>query len=187
MCMDPRIVRTRTAILDAAVELLKTTRVADITVASICAQAGVSRVAFYDRFGTLDGMFAALMEQELNRVRELAASMEPKAGRGDAEPPEDLVELIRIIEENAGLYRAMLGESGNLAFAHLMRDAVRIAVSASLHRLPDVSTWTVDVDLYLDYVAGAVLSVILGWLERAPQTTSDEIARQVWQLIPKHF
>ncbi|MGO1543801.1 MAG: TetR/AcrR family transcriptional regulator [Gulosibacter sp.] len=185
--MDPRIVRTRTAILDASIELLKTTRVADVTVASICAEAGVSRVAFYDRFGTLDAMFAALMEQELHRVRELAASMEPMTGHSNAEPPEDLVELIRIIEENGELYRAMLGESGNLAFAHHMRDAVRVAVSASLHRLPDVSTWSVDVDLYLDYVAGAVLSVILGWLDRAPQLTSAEITRQVWQLIPKHF
>lgn len=185
--MDPRIVRTRAAIIDASRALLKTTSVSDMTVASICAEAGVSRVAFYDRFGTLDAMFGAMMEQELDRVRDVAASLQPLNDRRDDDPPEDLIELFQIIEENPELYRAMLSEEGNLAFVHSMREALRTAVAATLHRLPAVSKWAIDVDLYLDYVAGAVLSVIVGWLRRSPMQPSAQMAEQMWRLIPRRF
>lgn len=185
--MDPRVLRTRRAILESARELLMSTRVSDMTVASICAEAGVSRVAFYDRFGTLDAMFGVLMEEELDRVRDVAAALQPLDNRRVDDPPADLIELFRIVEENPELYRAMLGEGGNFAFVQSMRDALRTAVTATLHRLPDVSTWSINVDVYLDYVAGAALSVIIGWLRRTPMQSSTEMAEQMWRLVPRHF
>lgn len=185
--MDPRILRTRRAILCAATELLRTQKVSELTVASICAGAGVSRVAFYDRFGTLDAMFGALMEEELTQVRSLAASLQRLDGRGNDAPPEDLIELFRIVGENAELYRAMLDEGGNLAFVHQMREALRTAIRATLHRLPDTSTWSIDVEIYLDYAAGAVLSSIIGWLRRDPRPSNHEMAEQIWLLIPRQF
>ncbi|NLT27319.1 MAG: hypothetical protein GXX90_11885, partial [Microbacteriaceae bacterium] len=95
----------------------------------------------------------------------------------------DLVEMLRIIGEHSKLYRSMLGETGSAGFLHRMREAIRSAVAASLHRLPGVDQWPIDHRYYFDYIAGAAVSVVLGWLEREPETHPDEIARQLWWLI----
>ncbi|WP_345751350.1 TetR/AcrR family transcriptional regulator [Microbacterium rhizophilus] len=181
--MDPRVARTRAALVDAALETLESAPVADLTVAALCAKAGVSRVAFYDRFGSIDALLVAAMEAELDRVREAAAAIDPGGDRAEDEPPADLVEVFRIIGQHAGLYRAMLAETGSMAFLHRMRDALRVAVRASMHRLPGSAEWPVAHETYYDYIAGAVVSVVIGWLSADDRRRGDDIARELWWLI----
>ncbi|MER7798369.1 TetR/AcrR family transcriptional regulator [Microbacterium sp. NPDC096154] len=181
--MDPRVARTRTALIDAALAALETTSVGELTVAALCARAGVSRVAFYDRFGTIDALLVDAMAVELDRVRQAAAAIDPGGKRRDDEPPEDLAEVFRIISQRSGLYRAMLEADGSMAFLHRMRDVLRSAVAASMHRLPGADAWPVERDAYYDYVAGAALSVVIGWLRRDPLPDAGDIARQFWWLL----
>jgi AcrR family transcriptional regulator len=181
--MDPRVARTRAALIEAALEAVESTPVADLSVAALCTRAGVSRVAFYDRFGSIDALLVAAMETELDRVRAAAAAIDPGGERADDQPPADLVEVFRIIGQHAGLYRAMLAENGSMAFLHRMRDALCAAVRASMHRLPGSGEWPVSHETYFHYVAGAVVSVVIGWLAEEKRRDSDEIARQLWWLI----
>lgn len=180
---DPRITRTRAALIGAALELLEETDVADLTVATVCARAGVSRVAFYDRFGTVDALLIAAMEGELDRVREAAAAIELGARPDDDEPPADLVEVFRVIGQRSSLYRAMLDETGSIAFHHRMREALRSAVAASMHRIPASAQWPIERETYYDFIAGATVSVVIGWLRRSPKPEGLEMARQLWWLI----
>lgn len=183
--MDPRVTRTRNAILRAAEELLKSTAVTEFTVASVCAKAGVSRVAFYDRFGSLDAMFGVLMEEELTAVRHTAGAVQPVTTRTEHEPPDDLVELFETVGGNSELYRAMLDETGNLAFMHQMREALRQAIAATMHRIPESMDWPIDLDTYYDFIAGATLSVVIGWLRQEQPAAAEEMARQLWWLIAR--
>lgn len=183
--VDPRITRTRTALIVAALGLLEDVDVADLTVASVSARAGVSRVAFYDRFGTMDALLIAAMEGELDRVREAAASLGMSGDPARSEPPADLVEVFRLIGQRSALYRAMLNETGSITFLHRMREVLRAAVAASMHRLPGSDEWPVDRETYYDFIAGATLSVVIGWLRRIPAVDGTEMARQLWWLISR--
>ncbi|GGF00145.1 TetR/AcrR family transcriptional regulator [Mycetocola zhadangensis] len=181
--VDPRVTRTRTALIAAALGLLEEMDVADLTVAAVSSRAGVSRVAFYDRFGTMDALLIAAMEGELDRVREAAAALQLGVKRGSDDPPDDLVEVFRVIAQRAALYRAMLQDTGSMAFLHRMREVLRSAVAASMHRLPGSGEWPVDRETYYDFVAGATLSVVIGWLSRSPAPDGTEMAKQLWWLI----
>lgn len=181
--MDPRVTKTRAALIDAVLELVASTEVADLTIAAVCTRAGVSRVAFYDRFGTMDALLVAAMEDELDRVRAVAAALSPTPGRGPHSPPDDLVEMFRIIAQHAELYRTMLGQSGSAGFLHRMREVLRTAVAATMHRIPAAAHWPVDHEIYYDFIAGATVSIVIGWLEREPRLEPDEVARQFWWLI----
>ena len=183
--VDPRITRTRTALITAALGLVEDVDVADLTVAAVCARAGVSRVAFYDRFGTMDALLIAAMEGELDRVREAAAALGISVDPTGDEPPADLVEVFRVIGQRSALYRAMLHETGSIAFLHRMREVLRAAVAASMHRLPGSDEWPVDRGTYYDFIAGATLSVVIGWLRTNPAPDGTEMARQLWWLISR--
>lgn len=183
--VDPRITRTRTALIAAALDLLEDVDVADLTVAAVSARAGVSRVAFYDRFGTMDALLISAMEGELDRVREAAAALGRSVDSAGDEPPADLVEVFRVIGQRSALYRAMLDETGSIAFLHRMREVLRAAVEASMHRLPGSDEWPVERETYYDFIAGATLSVVIGWLRRTPTPDGIEMARQLWWLISR--
>lgn len=181
--VDPRITRTRNALIGAVIRELETTDLADLTVAGVSKAAGVSRVAFYDRFGTMDALLVAAMEEELDQVRVAAAALEPDPARTEREPPSDLVDVFRIISARANLFRALVDERGNAAFIHRVRLVLRSAVEASMHRHPRSQDWPVGPEVYYDFMAGATLSVVIGWLQRTPLEPVEQIAGELWWLI----
>ena len=73
--------RTRTAIINAALEFLWTHRFRDLTVASLMASTSAGRSAFYRYFGDLHELMAALLEMLRDEI--VAATVPWHAGIGD--------------------------------------------------------------------------------------------------------
>lgn len=67
---DPRAIRTRKALVQAAVKLLETHAVADLNVSQIVKEAGVSRQVFYQHFTDRDGLILATAQDMIKDAYE---------------------------------------------------------------------------------------------------------------------
>src|ERR1700744_1910250 len=77
--------RTYGAVLEATATLLKTTALADLSVAQILSAAGVGRTAFYEHFTAKDHVVVKLREI---RSDEIAVELPPMFVRGQRTPDE---------------------------------------------------------------------------------------------------
>lgn len=182
--VDPRILRSRATIIAAVLDLVDEVPLAELTLVAVAARAGVSRVTVYERFGSLDELLVAAMETSVAQVTSTAAAIEVAGDVAEDRPPADLVAVFRVLGEHAGLYRAMLGDDGSIRFQRRLHEALSTAVRESLRRLPDgVEGWRVRSGTYVDFVAGAVLSVAMGWLQESGGRDADAIALECWLLL----
>ena len=67
---DPRAIRTRKALVQAAVKLLETHAAADLNVSQIVKEAGVSRQVFYQHFTDRDGLILATAQDMIKDAYE---------------------------------------------------------------------------------------------------------------------
>lgn len=184
--MDPRVRRSRQALIDALLALAQEMPLSEVTVSAVAARAGVSRVTFYERFPTLDDLLVAAMQASISEVRRAAASIEAPGGREQDEPPEDLVRVFTVMAEHAPLYRATLSESGSMRFFRRLRDSLGEAVVESLRRVPGGGQdWVARPETYVDFVTGAALSVAMGWMDSSEQQPPEQIAREFWLLLTR--
>ena len=67
---DPRAIRTRNALVQATIGLLKTHTVAELNVSQIVKEAGVSRQVFYQHFTGRDGLVLATAKDMIKEAYE---------------------------------------------------------------------------------------------------------------------
>ena len=67
---DPRAIRTRNALVQATIGLLKTHTVAELNVSQIVKEAGVSRQVFYQHFTDRDGLVLATAQDMIKEAYE---------------------------------------------------------------------------------------------------------------------
>ena len=67
---DPRAIRTRNALVQATIGLLKTHTVAELNVSQIVKEAGVSRQVFYQHFTGRDGLVLATAQDMIKEAYE---------------------------------------------------------------------------------------------------------------------
>ena len=87
--------RTRTRLLDAAVDVFAERGLSGATVELICERAGFTRGAFYSNFSTKEELLLAaaehLLGNALERIEEAAGRLEPGPGAGHAAQVDALV------------------------------------------------------------------------------------------------
>ncbi|MPY63852.1 TetR/AcrR family transcriptional regulator [Streptomyces spongiae] len=106
---DRRVLRNRTALIDAAVRLVSERGTTALPVVDISDAADVSRQLVYIQFGDRDALLVAAATDLVER--ELIAA---EAGDGNSSPHERLLAMARHFARHRPFYRAML--TGSCAF-----------------------------------------------------------------------
>ena len=164
---DTRGSRSRVQLVDALRSLLASTDPGDISISSLCAEAGVSRPTFYQYFTSLDEVAIAGIER---RFLELRAQLPP-----DASGPEAARELLTLflsdLDAELPAWRRTLGSSAGLVGS---RDAVECWFSDRLaDKAPDADP------VVLRYAAAGFLGAVRTWLAQDPgpdRPTPEELA-----------
>jgi AcrR family transcriptional regulator len=97
--------RTYGAVLEATAALLKTTALADLSVARILAAADVGRTSFYEHFSSKDDVVVKLME---SLSEEIAAELTPMFERGERTPDEAFALGLSNLVETAARYAPLV-------------------------------------------------------------------------------
>lgn len=155
---DPRAIRTREALLNAAEVIAERALPAAPTIGAITEQAGSTRAAFYAHFENVDDLLAACISRDLETVRvEDSRMRDDPAGTPRSASEHGIRTLFEHVLERRHLYRWALASSspaGGSLF-ELVSAAMRSVVTDTAPELT-----VAERDLVAQFLAGGVVASI---------------------------
>lgn len=164
---DRRIRKTKAALYQALVGQVLEKGYEAVTVQDLLNAADVGRSTFYTHFSGKEDLlrlgFAQLRD-------ELAAAT---GGQGPGSAVAFSLPLLRHAQAHAPLYRAMMGERGATVAQFQIRALVSELVRQDLRgrSLPEA----LPLDLAVEALVGAFLTMLLFWLEKRPKLTPEAV------------
>jgi len=188
MPIDRRVLRTRAALFDALVVLIRRKDYEAITIEDILREANIGRATFYAHFTSKDD----LLRRSLDRLRQLLLAARDPA-RSEAPFPLDRRwspsrALFEHIGEFADIRAALAGGRG----APVLRNAIDDVVAGGLREiLPAGAGEDVPRELAVLHVVSTVNTVLRWWLEHRPAMGAAEadqlFSRLAFASLPESF
>lgn len=165
MAVDRRIVRTRNALYDALVALIRERAYASIGIADIVARADVGRSTFYAHFKSKDDLLARSLERLRAELAEAIEGIETP-GLGDVSRT-----LFRHIDRHRDIHASLAGSAGS--------EIVLQAIAANLTHvvrglLPPDARPRMPRELAIAQVGSTFLTVLRWWFDRNPSLSWEE-------------
>lgn len=181
---DPRLARTRHALIAAATAALDDRDPELVSITDLVAAAGVSRPSFYQHFGDLPTLVHAAA---LTRVREAFETIATPDNIGDSWTSftqHTVHELIAHFAEHSAFYlRAVSGPGGQ----HFAASVVRFLAERleTVSPLAPVITASLLPHELAEFLAAGVFWTITTWLaaDRADRASVDEMTHRVGVLL----
>lgn len=171
---NARSIRSRKALADALIELLRKKDLAHITVRQVCELAAVTRSTFYVHYESIDSLLKAI-------ERSLEAGLPPYFDSRDTQRMGQDVHLPYLSSyrwyeyclENAASLRAILGPHGDPGFEHRLRRRLRDEISEMMDfdRMPQDEQRR----FVVDYTISAILSLLHSILEDETSLTPQQV------------
>jgi AcrR family transcriptional regulator len=179
---DPRVVRTRQAILDAVETLAAGDQ--PITVAAIVRTAGIGRSSFYTHFSGIDelavtvlsGVFEAIGAEdiELRRHRIVSGAEAARVAQ---------VRLVGHLVQHRALYASMLALPFTSAVYTRAVEGYAAQVRATIALLPEVPHG-LSADAVAVYTASGSLGLLAHWIRTDNPVPADVLVDQLMSLVP---
>lgn len=165
MTIDRRVMRTRTTLYDALVDLIRERDYDEITVQDILTRANVGRSTFYAHFKSKD----ELLEKSLERLRrELFSAVE-------AAPDATIFAVTRALFEHVDRYRDIHFALAKGAAGALLHESIAANFAQVVRTLlPNGRGGSVPRELAISHISGSFLCVLRWWMNRNPSVTPAE-------------
>jgi AcrR family transcriptional regulator len=179
---DPRVARTRQAVLDA-VETLAAG--ADpITVAAIVRTAGIGRSSFYTHFSGIDELAVVVLsaafeaigaeDVELRRHRVVSGAEAARVAQ---------VRLVGHLVQHRALYASMLALPFTSSVYTRAVEAYAVQVRATIALLPEIPRG-LSADAVAVYTASGSLGLLAHWIRSDDPVAADVLVDQLMSLLP---
>jgi AcrR family transcriptional regulator len=176
--IDPRIERTREALRGALVALIEEKGFDEISVQDIAARAGLNRATFYLHYRDKHDLLMSTSSEVFESLAMEAGPIDPENLAFD-KPPRQVVVLFQHVARNRDFYRIMLGKSGVPSFTMRMREYMAAFTRqhmAGLRGLHPAAVPIIDDAFISEFVAGALLGVVIWWLGNDPPHSPEYMA-----------
>ena len=170
MAIDRRVARTRTALYEALLALIRRKHYELITVEDILTEANIGRSTFYAHFTSKDD----LLKRSLERLRDLLVTAKDKAisSARHEEAWDPSRALFEHIAEHADIQVALAGGRGG----GIVRDAVDDVLAEVLRQsLPGTMHAALPRDLVIRHMVSTFNAVLRWWLEERPEMPPREV------------
>jgi AcrR family transcriptional regulator len=175
---DRRIVRTRNALGDALVTLMKEKNFDDITVQDVLDRAGVGRATFYVHFSGKDDLFMTDVEQAMEWF---SSALERQGAGGKRLLP--VAEFFGHIRDVRQFYAALV-KSGKI---HDVQELGKGLFARSIEqrlKAADLKMEPAQRSAHAYVLAGSVFSLLDWWIDKgmksAPQEMDELFHRMAW-------
>jgi len=166
---DRRIRRTRAALQAALIDLMTEKGYDAVTVQDIIDRADVGRSTFYAHFTDKEDLLVSGIE-----------NLRPQVAGGSsasAEPFAFSVELFRHVRGQRRLYRALVGRRGGAVVLRWFTKMVSDLIREDLEKLPPRKVSEIPLDVSVQFLAGAYMSVLGWWVDSGTKHTPEEMDR----------
>jgi AcrR family transcriptional regulator len=179
--LDPRVQRTRTLLQDALLALARERPLDEIAVADVADRATVNRSTFYQHYPDTDTLLADALDARAAAAGADLSSILPDA---DAAPPEVLVRYMEHVAEHAELYRRAFGEHGSpVAVTRLRRRVGQLSLDGLRQHGTPGALADLPPEVAAAALAGALIGVLVAWLEQEPLPPADHAATWAWAAV----
>lgn len=169
---DRRVRRTRRALREALITLIVEHGYEKVTVQDVLDRADVGRSTFYAHYRDKDDLFVACFDDlRAGLERDLAAT----AGGHRHDPGRPLGVLFEHAYHNRPVYQALCGRSGSTAGT---RHLHRLMLGVLSDHLTPVGLG-LPVEVVTEYLAGAMLGVLVWWVRHDFPQAPEQIAGMV--------
>jgi AcrR family transcriptional regulator len=180
---DPRVRRTRQALMDATWTLIENCAGANVSIAEIARQAGVSRQALYQHYHDREALLADAA------IRRMDAALTESGGQTFEQKAEA---LLRHLRASASFYRAVMGTSAAGFCQHLEDYMARQFAERLRSAHPDALVRPDDaggIETLARFIAGGTIVFIRRWLAQPAEdaVSPAEAARQLRSVTDPFF
>lgn len=177
MKTDLRVVKTKEALREAMMDLLKQKSLNSISVTELCQAARVNRGTFYAHYGQVENLFE---EYYKTIMTDLADSyQEPYKYVPDLLSKNVNPTTIRIfhhIEKYQTFYRIVFSKTVPLSYYYLLFDQVQNLIKNDVSSHYDMD---IDTSMLSAYHANAILGLIIEWHREDFQRSAEDMNRML--------
>ncbi len=176
---DRRTRRSQKRLFEALMELILEKPYESVTVSEIAERADVARATFYLHYDDKDALLLSSLDALVETIIEEVKGFSQRDLVSGVPHPALIV--FEVVQRDPALFRVILkGQGSNLLLKRLRHYAAQTAHQAtqSMGVVPSVPPTFIA-----DFMAGAMLSVITGWLEDDMKTPPGEMAQMFYSLV----
>lgn len=165
---DRRIAKTKAALREGFVTLLKTKPLRDITVAELCRVANVDRRTFYNHYNNVGEI--------VDEINDIALNILTDAVRGlSIETKEFFDQFTKIFITNLDYYEVMIADRSYYELEYLCRKMLREALIDyySVHSSVD----PIHREYLAEYYASGINSVYIHWIRHGRTLPMEELSQ----------
>ena len=179
-----RRLRTRSQLMQAALELLLETGYDNLTVQHITDRADLGRGTFYIHFKDKEDIVWTIIKEGLDEAdREAHQKLEQLK----PEQPElfGYSNVFRHAEQNRDLYRIMLGSQGSSALTARVNDYLAADLQREMQKFGYPFPKDIPIEITAQAITGAAIRLIIWWLEIPNDYTAEDMARMLYGVLGK--
>lgn len=174
---DLRVVKTKRALHEALLAMLKTKTLESISVSALCAKAGVTRGTFYLHYKDVGALFDEHLSSLLRDLEE--SYLEPFRHVSRIDPRRIDPSTIRIfhhVKKYQAFYEIVFDRNSSIAYYYSLFDQIKRLMRDHMEgfALPDR-----DPSMLISYQANAIMGMLIQWYEegfrRSPEEMNDEL------------
>ena len=172
--LDRRIERTRQRLRETLLSLIVERGYEKVAVQDILDRAEVGRATFYEHFRSKEDLLGSGIEQ---LRAHLLKEWKPASDAG-TRPVERLgftLALFRHVDGHRQLYKAIVGRESGVIVERKMRRMLADLVREDLKSHKSAGQNTVSIDLAVQYVVGALWSVLTWWMDYRVPLSPEEM------------
>ena len=161
MLDDPRQARTRQALTEALLRLLRSDGLSGISVAALCAEARVHRTTFYGHASGIEEFAVDLITREVDKL----AAVEPGGPDPLRDYREAMVDLLAGVAASRPLYRTLLDSpwAGTLRISLDANMQHRVRIALEVFAAQDGATVPPNREEIVAFVSGGLVGTIVRW------------------------
>ncbi|WP_168735589.1 TetR/AcrR family transcriptional regulator [Cohnella fermenti] len=181
--MNNGVIRTRKALKNALVELLREKELREITISEIVSRAGYSRATFYAHYQYKEDLLDELVEEVIGGF--LSAFKEPyendrkRYDLGQLTP--STVRIFQYIGENESAF-ALLLKRDNLGFQEKLLEAIRTIFTQEYDLLFPRVPAHIDREIYINQNVYSILGLIAYWVNSGFRYSAKYMTDQMLEI-----
>jgi AcrR family transcriptional regulator len=183
--VDSRIIQTRAALTKTVLELASERPISEIPVSEIARRAGVNRATFYNHYTSPGALLAAVITQELDKVRIQDHRLREAPLDSDGDVTRQTVHnLVAFVQDNRRVFELALLQERDAALHHALASHMEVSCRQHLARFRSGDVPVPDVGIVAHYVAEGIVGAIEAWLAR-PDVTDTLLTEAIVSAMPR--
>lgn len=180
---DLRVIKTKKALYESLLELMKEKTFEEIKVSDICEQALINRSTFYSHYQDKYELFSSYIDNlKTSLIKELEKNTNISTSK------EYYLEMARLflnhVSEQKQVYRAIIKQNRNSIIMDMIYNAFNEDIAKKI-AIDEKKNWeNIPSDFIATFYLGAMFSVVIKWLTNENQYTKKELIKYLEILIP---